>query len=417
MPGGEQALHTSVGWDCRGDTSSGGVDGIASKLRTCMRLPPTNLNVCRLRDCLGQPMRESDGEKPISGTCGRPASWSSLKMTRSSGSHRRRSRGHGPREEMAGPRRRTPQENGRSTPHARREEARNPGEWTQQEPQRQEPQRTSGLPGARGPWTRCRHGVGHPTPHRTPQTLPKRAPSPSMRSKTWRWVPRHSERPVGGQSLPDQLEGVDDSKDDQGVSRRGGHGPEPLRVSEPSTWQRWPNVQPAAPVNDECPRERAVESLIRSERGQQWMDEISRGLRLSGSLPDLLHRRIRFLFIQGGRVARDLGMVDVDDQLIAALDSLRGDVWSCVLRDSGSPITLLLSLDPSVLDRGLGPVGNIPVPEFLWEFLAPLDFQEVTARDLGDMPEISPEGLLQRSEGGGVPWGPMATCSPSPRMP
>ena len=122
-------------------------------------------------------------------------------------------------------------------------------------------------------------------------------------------------------------------------------------------------------------------------------------------------------------------MVDIDDQLIAALDSLRGDVWSCVLRDSTSPVTLLLSLDPSVLDRGLGPVGNIPIPEFLWDFLAPLDFQDVTARDLGEMPEISPEGLImaralvrdgvlrQCAEGGGVPWGPRATCSPSPKMP
>ena len=132
------------------------------------------------------------------------------------------------------------------------------------------------------------------------------------------------------------------------------------------------------------------------------MDEISQGLRLSGSLRGLLHRRIRFLFIQGGRV-------------IAALDSLRGDVWSCVLRDSTSRITLLLSLDPSVLDRGLGPGGNIPIPEFLWDFLAPLDFQEVTARDLGEMPEISPEGLIMARalvrdgssgnvlRGGGVP--------------
>ena len=130
---------------------------------------------------------------------------------------------------------------------------------------------------------------------------------------------------------------------------------------------------------------------------------------------DLLQRRIRFLFIQGGRVARDLGMVDVDDQLIAALDSLRGDVWSCVLRDSTSPVTLLPSLDPSALDRGLGPVGNIPIPEVLWDFLAPLNFQELAARDLGEMPEISPEGLImaralvrdgvlrQCAEGGGSP--------------
>ena len=61
--------------------------------------------------------------------------------------------------------------------------------------------------------------------------------------------------------------------------------------------------------NDECPRQRAVESLIQSERGQGWLDEISQGLRLSDGLRGLLHRRIRFLFIQGGRVARDLGMV------------------------------------------------------------------------------------------------------------
>ena len=180
--------------------------------------------------------------------------------------------------------------------------------------------------------------------------------------------------PMEERKPPDSLEGVDGSKDDPGVSRHGGHGPEPQRVSEPGTWRRWPDVQPAAPVNDECPRERAVERLIRSERGQGWLDEISTGLRLSRGLRDLLHRRIRFLFIQGGRVARDLGMVDVDDQLIAALDSLWGDVWSCVLRDSTSPVTLLLTLDPSVLDRGLGPVGNIPIPEFLWDFLAPLDF-------------------------------------------
>ena len=119
-------------------------------------------------------------------------------------------------------------------------------------------------------------------------------------------------------------------------------------------------------------------------------------------------------------------MVDVDDQLIAALDSPRGDVWSCVLRDSTSPVTLLLSIDPSVLDRGLGPVGNIPIPEFLWDSLAPLDFQEVTARDLGEMPEISPEGLImaralvrdrvlrQCAEGGG-PVGPNGYLFPIPK--
>ena len=195
-----------------------------------------------------------------------------------------------------------------------------------QEPRRQEPQRTSGLPGARGPWTQCRHGVGHPTPHRTPQNPSRESPIDGDEDQDGRWVPRHGERPVGGQSLPDQLEGVDDSKDDQRVSRRGGQGPEPLRVSEPSTWQRCPVVQPTAPVNDECPRERAVESRVRSERGQQWVDEISMGLRPSGSWRDLLHR-----CIQGGTVGRDLGMVDVDGQFIAALQRGTTICLNCVL--------------------------------------------------------------------------------------
>ena len=311
-------------------------------------------------------------------------------MTRKSEHDQQRPRGHDPREETAGPKRRAPQRYGRSARGARREEAASPDARFRKESQERQPHQKSSLPGARGPWTRCRHGVGLTAEHQKPRLLPRRFPSTSMRNRTWRWVPRDSVTPVEERQPPDNLEGVEGSKDNPEVSRHGGHGPEPQRVSEPSTWQRWPDVQPAALVNDECPLERAVERLIQSERGQGWLDEISAGLRLSGGLRDLLCRRIRFLFIQGGRVARDLGMVDVDDQLIAALDSLRGDVWSCVLRDSTSPVTLLLSLDPCVLDRGLGPVGNIPIPEFLWDFLAMLDFQEVTGRELGEMPEISP---------------------------
>ena len=120
--------------------------------------------------------------------------------------------------------------------------------------------------------------------------LLRRVPSTSTRNRTWRWVQRDSMTPVEGHKAQDSLEAVDGSKDDPEVSQHGGHGPEPQRVSEPGTWHRWPDVQPAAPVNDECPRERAVERLIRSERGQGWLDEISTGLRLSGGLGDLLHR-------------------------------------------------------------------------------------------------------------------------------
>ena len=319
MPRDERAQPTSVGWGFRGDTSCGGAGGIASKLPTCTPLPQTNLNVCRLRDCLGQPLKESTGERPTSGTFGQLASWSSSKMTRESAHPRWRPSEHDPRVGTTGPKRREPRRCRRSTKGAESKEAANPGVRFQKESQERGPHRKSSLPGARGPWTRCRRGVGLTANNQQPQMLPRRVPWTSTRNRTWRWVQRDSMTSVEGRKTQDSLEAVDGSKDDPEVSQHGGHGPEPQRVSEPGTWHRWPDVQPAAPVNDECPGERAVERLIRSERGQGWLDEISTGLRLSGGLRDLLHRRIRFLFIQGGRVARDLGMVDVDEQLIAAL--------------------------------------------------------------------------------------------------
>ena len=81
--------------------------------------PPTNLNVCRLRDCLGQPLKESAGERPTSGTSDRPASWSSSKMRRKSARPRRRPSEHDPQVETAGPKRGAPQRYGRSAQDAR----------------------------------------------------------------------------------------------------------------------------------------------------------------------------------------------------------------------------------------------------------------------------------------------------------
>ena len=154
----------------------------------------------------------------------------------------------------------------------------------------------------------------------------EKPPSTLMNSSTWKWDLLHVTKPVEERDLPWRVSQEDDSKDDHEVSQRGEQSSEPPRDSEPSTWQRCLVVRPVEPVNNDCPRETAVEGMIQLERGRPWPDEMCQSPRLSGNLMDLLHRRIRFLFIQGGPVARDLGMVDVDEQLIAALDSLRGDV-------------------------------------------------------------------------------------------
>ena len=88
-----------------------------------------------------------------------------------------------------------------------------------------------------------------------------------------------------------------------------------------------------------------MEDLLNSDRGWGWVEEISKGLRLHPNLRPLLRSRIRYLLMRGDRVAMDLGMVSVDECLLTALHAMQGDVWSCVLRDSTSPVTFL----------GLGP--------------------------------------------------------------
>ena len=173
-----------------------------------------------------------------------------------------------------------------------------------------------------------------------------------------------------------------------------------------------------------------MEDLLNSDRGWGWIEEISKHLCLHPNLLTLLRCRVRFLLVRGDRVAMDLGMVHVDESLLTALDALRGDVWSCVRRDSSSPVTLLLGLDPEILNRGVGPVGNIPIPEFIWDLLPPLDFSHVAARDLGSMPDISPEGLIMartlvrdgvlkpcEGGGGGGKWVPFQSPKMPPRHP
>ena len=142
-------------------------------------------------------MRESASAKLISETCGRPTLRNSLKMTRQSGGRQPTARGHDPSAAMERQRRTRTQEHRRSVPAAWREEDQNPGAKMPRKPQGQGHQRTSSLPGARGPWTQCRHGLGHPAPHRKPPTPPEKPPLTLMSNRMWRWVPRHVAETMG----------------------------------------------------------------------------------------------------------------------------------------------------------------------------------------------------------------------------
>ena len=66
--------------------------------------------------------------------------------------------------------------------------------------------------------------------------------------------------------------------------------------------------------------------------------------------------------------------------------------WSTVAPGTYE-LAFLIKKKKDVLDRGIGQVGSIPIPDFIWDALAPSDFSLGSNRDLGPMRQMSDEGL------------------------
>ena len=82
------------------------------------------------------------------------------------------------------------------------------------------------------------------------------------------------------------------------------------------------------------------------------------------------------------------------ESVILALDRLEPDAWLVVFRESTSPKFVLAGLSFVVLDRGMGPVGQIHNPNFMWHVVALGDVISISQRSLHDIKPISHEGLV-----------------------
>ena len=149
-----------------------------------------------------------------------------------------------------------------------------------------------------------------------------------------------------------------------------------------------------APLDYSCPRLQAAAHLLTSQRGQVWVINALEGLSLPESLRLYVRGHIHLLLMRGVRVAHDISMPSFDERGPHALDSLTPEVWICTFCDTTSPITILVGLDHDVLNRGIGQIGYIPIPDFIWDFLAPGDFDVVGSTDLGGMCEMSEEAQI-----------------------
>ena len=140
--------------------------------------------------------------------------------------------------------------------------------------------------------------------------------------------------------------------------------------------------------------EDTVNSLLNSPRGQLWLDHVAAGLRVAPRDRGLVRARIRLLLLRGNSVAADLGMLDFIPAVLLALDALVPEVWAAVFRESTSPKPILVGLSLEVLDRGIGDIGHINIPSFIWHAVAPDDTLEIASRQQRNIRGISSEGLV-----------------------
>ena len=147
------------------------------------------------------------------------------------------------------------------------------------------------------------------------------------------------------------------------------------------TWRPRLNEQEHAQLNLRCPRERE------SPRGQQLINNAMSGLRLLEGSRVLVRSRIRLLLM-------DISVGSFDALVLLALDVLTPEVWVCVLKDTSLLFLDFKGLEPLVLDRRIGQVGSIAIPQFIWDVPPPPPDLEVIARsELGGIPQIGPDGL------------------------
>ena len=137
-----------------------------------------------------------------------------------------------------------------------------------------------------------------------------------------------------------------------------------------------------------------VNSLLNSPRGQLWLDHVGAGLRVAPRDRGLVRARIRLLLLRGNSVAADLGVLDFIPAVLLALDALVPEVWVAVFRESTSPKPILVGLSLEVLDRGIGDIGHINIPSFIWHAVASDDTLEIASRQLRNIRGISSEGLV-----------------------
>ena len=73
---------------------------------------------------------------------------------------------------------------------------------------------------------------------------------------------------------------------------------------------------------------------------------------------------------------------------------LTRDAWLIWLRDSTSPKLIVVPLTTAILERGVGPMGNVRIPPDIWRALVPGNFREFSRRSLFSLSPVTGQSAV-----------------------
>ena len=173
-------------------------------------------------------------------------------------------------------------------------------------------------------------------------------------------------------------------------------------MAVPAPWHR----QPWGPELAEWILQRVRDGAVR-----EWCSKLREVIDLppsSGGDDGWIVGRLLVLVLRMWRHSSELGIPHPGVHIGQFFVQLTRDAWLIWLRDSTSPKVIVVPLTTTILERGVGPVGNVRIPPDIWKALVPGNFGEVSRRSFSSVaPVTGQSAVLARAL---VQQGVLRTC-------
>ena len=131
---------------------------------------------------------------------------------------------------------------------------------------------------------------------------------------------------------------------------------------------------------------------VRDGAVQEWCSRLREVMDLppsSGGDDGWILGRLMVPVLRMWRHSSELGIPHPGVHIGQFFVQLTRDAWLIWLRDSTSPKLIVVPLTTAILERGVGPVGNVRIPTDIWRALVPGNFGEVSRRSFSSLSAVT----------------------------